>query len=100
MCDYYAFACRFRCLPETHHFSPNWISYIVAYIWLITNDGIPSRYERGVNYSEKFIFISILTPRNDIAKKIPPKKKMPPKIYPAPTCFSFSLYVKSEYFYC
>lgn len=40
MCDYYAFACRFQCLPETHHFSSNWISHIVAYIWLITNDGV------------------------------------------------------------
>lgn len=60
MCDYYAFACRFWCLPETHHFSSNWISYIVAYIWLITNDGDPSPYEHGVNYSKKFIFISIL----------------------------------------
>lgn len=61
MCDYYTFACRFQCLPETHHFPPNWISYIVAYIWLITNDGIPSHYEHRVNYSKKFIFISILT---------------------------------------
>lgn len=60
MCDYYAFACRFQCLPETHHFLPNWISYIMAYIWLITNDSIRSRFEQ-VNYSKKFIFISILT---------------------------------------
>lgn len=46
MCDYYAFACRFQCLPETHHFLPNWISYIMAYIWLITNDCIRFRFER------------------------------------------------------
>lgn len=107
MCDYYAFACRFQCLPETHHFSPNWISYIIAYIWLITNDGIPSRYEHRVNYSKKFIFISILShimilqrwflPKKQREKSLQKKKR---KIYPAPTCFSLSLYVKSEYFYC
>lgn len=99
MCDYYAFACRFQCLPETHHFPPNWISYIVAYIWLITNDGIPSRYEHRVNYSKKFIFISILPHVMILQRRFPTEKKSP-KIYPPPTCLSFSLYVKSEYFYC
>ena len=39
----------------------------------------------------------MILPRRFSPKK---KKKKPPKIYPAPTCFSFSLYVKSEYFYC
>lgn len=99
MCDYYAFACRFRCLPETHHFPPNRISYIVAYIWLITNDGIPSRYEHRVNYSKKFICISILPPVMILEKKIPSRKNAP-KIYPAPPCLSFLWDVKSEYFYC
>lgn len=102
MCDYYAFACRFPSLPQTHHFSPNWIFYIVAYIWLITNDGIPSRYEHRVNYSKKFIFISILSHIMIFVNLIPPTPppKKSPKIYPASTCLSFSLYVKSEYFYC
>lgn len=75
MCDYYAFACRFQCLPETHHFSPNWISYIIAYIWLITNDGIPSRYEHRVNYSKKFIFISILSHIMILQRWFLPKKQ-------------------------
>lgn len=103
MCDYYAFACRFQCLPETHHFSPNWISYIVAYIWLITNDVIPSRYEHRVNYSKKFIFISILPHVMILQRRfLPPKKKKKSlqKSSPAPTCLSFLLYQKSEYFYC
>lgn len=72
MCDYYAFACRFQCLPETHHFPPNWIFYIVAYI---TNDGIPSRYEHRVNYSKKFIFISILLHIMILQRGLLPKKK-------------------------
>lgn len=75
MCDYYAFACRFQCLPETHHFSPNWISYIIAYIWLITNDGNPSRYEHRVNYSKKFIFISILSHIMILQRWFLPKKQ-------------------------
>lgn len=99
MCDYYTFACRFQCLPETHHFPPNWISYIVAYIWLITNDGIPSHYEHRVNYSKKFIFISILTYIMILERRFLQKKREV-KIHPVPTCFSFSLYVKSAYFYC
>lgn len=74
MCDYYAFACRFQCLPETHHFSPNWISYIVAYIWLITNDGIPSRYKQSQLFQKVHFYINS-TPHNDIAK-IPPKKSL------------------------
>lgn len=100
MCDYYAFACRFQCLPETHHFSPNWISYIVAYIWLITNDGIHSCFEHRVNYSKKFIFIPILTHVMILQRRFPPQKKKSPKIYSATTSFSFLLYMKSEYFYC
>lgn len=88
MCDYYAFACRFQCLPETHHFSSNLIFHIVAYIWLITNDGIPSPYEHRVNYSKKFIFISILAPYNDIAKKIFPLKSQLKNSTLQPVCHS------------
>lgn len=50
-----------------------------------------------VNYSKKFIFISILH-HIMISQRFLPKKS--PNIYPVPTCFSFSLYVKSEYIYC
>lgn len=91
MCDYYAFACRFQCLPETHHFSSNWISYIVAYIWLITNDGVPSPYERGVNYSKKVHFYINFTPHIMISrKKIFPRKKVNSESLPCarPVCHS------------
>ena len=93
MCDYYAFACRFQCLPETHHFPLTRFS-IMQHTFGITNDRNPSCYEHIVNYSQTFFFISILTcpwpPRKGFLLQ---KKKPSPQIL-----YHSHLMLQCEYF--